>query len=245
MKNLKSSTIIKKMFLLLLFMLFVIFGTARANILVTKAYDSKEIHVNYSLHMQNIGWQEFKNDGEVAGVPDSSLRAEGIKINIVSDDETIKNMKSLISYCAHVQGQGWQEWVSDGEVAGTFGKSLRMEAIKIKLNPEIEKNYDIYYRVCTEKYGWLSWTKNGEVAGTVGMSTQIRGVQIKLYEKNSNDKPSLEGHSSLSKDKIGNLLFQTHVQYEGWQDWKSDGEMAGTSGYGRRLEGIEIKLVKK
>ena len=62
MKNLKSSTIIKKMFLLLLFMLFVIFGTARANILVTKAYNSKEIHVNYSLHMQNIGWQEFKND---------------------------------------------------------------------------------------------------------------------------------------------------------------------------------------
>lgn len=68
MKNFKSSTIIKKMFLMLLFMFFVIFGIAKENILVTKAYNSQEnskIHVNYSLHMQSIGWQEFKNDGEL------------------------------------------------------------------------------------------------------------------------------------------------------------------------------------
>ncbi|MGM9978486.1 MAG: L,D-transpeptidase family protein [Clostridium sp.] len=245
MKNFKFSTIIKKMFLMLLFMFFVIFGIVKENILVTKAYNSQEnskIHVNYSLHMQSIGWQEFKNDGEIAGVPDGSLRAEGIKINIVSDDETIKNMKSLISYCAHVQGQGWQEWVSDGEIAGTFGKSLRMEAIKIKLNPEIEKNYDIYYRVCTEKYGWLSWTKNGEVAGTVGMSTQIRGVQIKLYEKNSNEKPYLEGHSSLSKDNIGNLSFQTHVQKIGWMNNVGNKEISGTTGKALRMEAFKAKI---
>ena len=295
MKNFKPITIIKKLFLLLLVMIFVILGTPKSNILVTKAYDSKEINVNYSLHMQRIGWQEFKNDGDVAGVPNGSLRAEGIKINIVSDDETIKNMKSLVSYCAHVQGQGWQEWVSDGEIAGTVGKALRMEAVKIKLNAEIEKDYDIYYRVYAKNFGWLSWAKNGEIAGTVGMATTIEGIQIKIYEKNSTDKPLLEGHSYLSADKIGKLSFQTHIQKigwtsnvgnkevsgtegkalrmealkatiknpsqnsynslytggisysahvqgEGWQDWKSNGEIAGTVGKALRMEGIKIKL---
>lgn len=36
--------------------------------------------------------------------------------------------------------------------------------------------------------------------------------------------------------------YRTHVQNEGWQDWKSDGEMSGTSGKSFRLEGIEISL---
>lgn len=245
MKNFKSSTIIKKMFLLLLFMFFVVFGTTKANILVTKAYDTQgtsEIHVDYSLHIQNIGWQEFKRDGEVAGAPNDSLRTEGIKINVVSNDETIKNIKPLISYSAHVQNQGWQEWVSDGEIAGTVGKGLRIEAIKIKLNPEIEKNYDVYYKVCTEKYGWLSWTKNGEVAGTIGMSTKITGIQIKLYEKNSNDKPSLEGHSSLSEDNIGKLSFQTHVQNIGWMNSIGNKEIAGTIGKSLRMEAFKVNI---
>ena len=38
------------------------------------------------------------------------------------------------------------------------------------------------------------------------------------------------------------ILYQTHVQDYGWQEWKSNGEMSGTSGEGKRLEGIRIKL---
>ncbi|UYO62375.1 leucine-rich repeat protein [Acetobacterium wieringae] len=39
-----------------------------------------------------------------------------------------------------------------------------------------------------------------------------------------------------------NCSYRTHVQNVGWQDWKSNGTMSGTSGQGLRLEGIEIKL---
>ena len=35
-------------------------------------------------------------------------------------------------YSAHVQNIGWQASVSDGATAGTTGKSLRMEALRIK-----------------------------------------------------------------------------------------------------------------
>jgi len=38
-----------------------------------------------------------------------------------------------LSYKVHVQNLGWTDWVSDGEVAGTTGQSLRIEAVMIKL----------------------------------------------------------------------------------------------------------------
>ncbi len=38
------------------------------------------------------------------------------------------------------------------------------------------------------------------------------------------------------------VTYRTHVQKKGWQKWKTDGGMSGTSGKGLRLEGINIKL---
>ena len=39
-----------------------------------------------------------------------------------------------------------------------------------------------------------------------------------------------------------NVTYRTHVQSNGWQGWKYNGQMSGTSGQAKRLEGIEIKL---
>ena len=41
---------------------------------------------------------------------------------------------NLISYSTHVQNVGWQDSVYDGEMSGTSGQSLRLEAIKIEVN---------------------------------------------------------------------------------------------------------------
>ncbi|HIR89935.1 MAG TPA: hypothetical protein IAC96_13405, partial [Candidatus Fimimorpha faecalis] len=38
---------------------------------------------------------------------------------------------------------------------------------------------------------------------------------------------------------------RTHVQNEGWQDWVRDDAVSGTHGKSLRLEGIEIRLIKK
>lgn len=45
----------------------------------------------------------------------------------------------------------------------------------------------------------------------------------------------------LSADTTQNVKYQTHVQNEGWQSWKFDGDMSGTSGKSYRLEGIRIE----
>ena len=38
------------------------------------------------------------------------------------------------------------------------------------------------------------------------------------------------------------VSYRTHVQTYGWQTWRKNGQMSGTSGEAKRLEGIEIKL---
>lgn len=38
------------------------------------------------------------------------------------------------------------------------------------------------------------------------------------------------------------LLYQAHVQIEGWQNWKHESELCGTEGQSRRMEAIRIKL---
>lgn len=38
------------------------------------------------------------------------------------------------------------------------------------------------------------------------------------------------------------LSYRVHVQTYGWQDWKTDGETAGTNGESKRLEAIQINL---
>ena len=48
-----------------------------------------------------------------------------------------------------------------------------------------------------------------------------------------------------SSDAFANCLYRTHVQNYGWQIWKTNGGMSGTSGESLRLEGIEIKLDTK
>lgn len=45
----------------------------------------------------------------------------------------------------------------------------------------------------------------------------------------------------LTTDATQSVKYQTHVQNEGWQEWKYDGDMSGTSGKSYRLEGIKIE----
>ena len=47
---------------------------------------------------------------------------------------------------------------------------------------------------------------------------------------------------TIAPEKIPSVSYRTHVQSIGWQKYVKDGEMAGTTGQSKRLEGINIKL---
>ena len=97
-----------------------------------------------------------------------------------------------------MQSYGWQDWVVGDSTAGTSGQSKRLEAIQIKLTDEMEKQYDIYYRVHAQTYGWLGWAKNGEPAGTEGLSKRLEAIQIIMVSKGGEAPGSTE--NALIKD---------------------------------------------
>ncbi len=133
--------------------------------------------VEYTTHVQNIGWQDYVKDGIMAGTSGLGLRLEGIKIRLNSP------LEGNIEYSTHIQNIGWQEYKLNDNMSGTSGKSLRLEAIKINLTGTIAKVYDVYYRVHAQNAGWLGWAKNGESAGTAGYGFRLEGIEIKLVEK--------------------------------------------------------------
>lgn len=171
--------------------------------------------VVYSTHIQNVGWQSNKNNGQTSGTEGKSLRLEGIRINLENYPG------ASIKYSTHIQNVGWQEWKYNGEMSGTEGKSLRLEGIKIEATG-LPEGLEVQYRVHVQNVGWQEWKSSGEIAGTEGKSLRLEAIEIRIAEKTPK------------------ISYKTHVQYDGWQDFVSNGEMSGTEGRSLRLEGIVI-----
>ena len=68
-------------------------------------------------------------------------------------------------------------------MSGTSGRSLRLEAIQIRLTGAAASKYDIYYRVHSQNIGWMGWAKNGAPAGTAGYAYRLEAIQIKIVPK--------------------------------------------------------------
>ena len=189
--------------------------------------------VNYSTHVQDIGWQGYVKGGSTAGTTGQSKRLEAIRIKLSNNT----SYKGTIQYQTHIQDIGWQGWKMKDDTSGTSGQSKRLEAIRIKLTDELAENYDIYYRVHAQEFGWLGWAKNGESAGTAGYSYRLEAIEVKLVEKGGKAPGSTQ---DAYRQRY--VSYQTHVQDIGWQGIKYDGEEAGTSGQSKRLEAINISL---
>ena len=196
--------------------------------------DNETPTVTYRTHVQSIGWQDWRKNGAMAGTSGQAKRLEGIEIKVEGVDGL------GISYKTHVQSYGWQKYVADGKMAGTTGQSKRLEAIQIKLTGEAAADYDVYYCVHVQSYGWLNWAKNDEVAGTAGYSKRLEGICIKIQKKGE------EAPANLGNRKVaglyGTVAYATHVQSIGWQGFRRDGALSGTTGMAKRLEALKMHL---
>ena len=82
------------------------------------------LEIQYRVHIENIGWQEWKNSGQIAGTENQALRIEAIEIKANKELEVQE----------HVQDVGWMPKSKGTEIyIGTVGKSLRLEAFKINV----------------------------------------------------------------------------------------------------------------
>ena len=222
-----------------------------------------DVTIRYTTHVQTYGWQGDENNankwfanGKMAGTSGKAKRLEGIKIRVYGND-------SLgIQYTTHCQSYGWLPWSANGEMNGTEGEAKRLEAIKIQLTGADKEKYDVYYRVHAQSYGWLAWAANGAPAGTAGLAKRLEAIQIVIVKKGESfdhaigNIQSARGEAYIASSTANanpvvagennvNIAYRTHVQSFGWQGWKYNGVMSGTSGKAKRLEGINIKLTNK
>ena len=104
-----------------------------------------------------------------------------------------------IEYRTHVQNQGWQDYQSDGDMSGTSGESLRLEAINVRLTGADAGQFDVYYRVHAQNVGWMDWAKNDAKAGTAGFGYRLEAIEIQVLPAGSAapgsiDQPYLENN---------------------------------------------------
>ncbi len=181
---------------------------------------NNELGVKYSTHVQDIGWQEYVENGEQSGTTGRNLKIEAIKIELLNNISNIN-----IKYATFVQGIGWQTPVSNGQVIGTTKKNLRMEAIKIWL--ESSNEYSVAYRTHIQDYGWQNWTYDGNISGVLGEDKKIEAIEIKIV-------PKVEDKLSVS--------YSSHVQDIGWQEEKQELDLSGTTGRNLKIEALKISL---
>ena len=222
-----------------------------------------DVTICYTTHVQTYGWQGDENNankwfanGKMAGTSGKAKRLEGIKIRVYGNDNL------GIQYTTHCQSYGWLPWSANGEMNGTEGEAKRLEAIKIQLTGVDKEKYDVYYRVHAQSYGWLAWAANGAPAGTAGLAKRLEAIQIVIVKKGESfdhaigNIQSARGEAYIASSTANanpvvagennvNVEYRTHVQSFGWQGWKYNGVMSGTSGKAKRLEGINIKLTNK
>ncbi len=192
--------------------------------------------VRYRTHVQSYGDQGWRQDGQMSGTSGEAKRLEGIYIELVDPP-----MEGKIQYRTHIQSYGWEKnWKENGQMSGTSKQAKRLEAIQIKLTGKMAEYYDVYYRVHAQSYSWLGWAKNGASAGTAGYAKRLEGIEIRLVKKGDPAPGSSIGSFRQAGADAG-VNYRTHVQSFGWQAWRSNGGMSGTSGQAKRLEGIEIK----
>lgn len=195
---------------------------------------ANQYDVYYRVHAQDYGWLDWAKNGESAGTEGYSKRLEGIQIVLVKKGENAPGSTSrpfickMIKYQTHVQNIGWQGEKADGEMSGTTGQSLRLEAIKIQLSSSIDGG--IVYKTHVQDYGWQNFVANGQASGTSGQAKRLEAIQMQLI-----------GNAKNQYD----LYYRVHAQNFGWLGWAKNGESAGTAGYSYRLEGIQIVLVPK
>lgn len=137
---------------------------------------------------------------------------------------------------AHVQGKGWLAAVGQGSTAGTTGQSRRLEALRITLSlSEGATKQQIADAVSVQAHvtgiGWQSVAaKNGKVAGTTGQSRSIEALRMTL--------------SNELSDRY-TIWYRVHSAEFGWLDWACDGADAGSAGYGRSAQAVQVMVLKK
>ena len=181
---------------------------------------------------QQLITDKRKEDAELLLQTYSSKTGEMLdeaKNNLKFSGETISNARTevwdenVFKYKALVHGQGWNQWVQPGEVAGTTGQNRPIYQFMLSTDP-FSPPYErpaIRYKAHIAYKGWLQWQSWDGVAGQIDY---MQAMQI------------------YSQTPGYNVWYQAHVEQLGWMSWVSNGQTAGTVGQSKSLQAFKVRI---
>ena len=139
-----------------------------------------------------------------------------------------------LSYSAHVSDIGWMGAVAGGGVAGTTGRGLPLEALRLVLSDastgEPLGSDAISVEAHVSNVGWQAAVGNGGTAGTTGQSRAVEALRVRLSD-------------GLSARYT--VWYRVHSAEFGWLGWACDGADAGSAGYGRAVQAVQVAVLPK
>lgn len=209
-------------------------GISQVVFYVRNADDSTD----YRLDAENVSNGKADAEFTVAG---SDYIAYATGKNAAGADQTSYGAVDVTEstvwavYSADIQKNGWQNGIPDGAEAGTEGKALRLEALKVSLAGAPPTGAHIVYQAHVQNIGWQKAAQDGGAAGTVGKGLRVEALRLTLQ--------GLDGYE---------VRYRAYVQRLGWLDWQtaqngaglSAAGIAGTTGRGLRMEAVEISVAK-
>lgn len=187
---------------------------------------SERFELQYQTHIATLGWTYWKFEGEVSGTVGKGLAIEAVRFRLVqkpiSQGHPLRGVG--LEYRTHIAHQGYLGYVDEGQLSGTTGLAIQVEALEVLIDG---KNGCIELEGQVAQIGWQPASK---LAGTVGKGLQLEAFRLRL-----------KGELA----KIYDIEYRSHVQDKGWLPWVKNGGTTGTVGEVKRIEAVEIRLIKK
>ncbi|MFE7509379.1 hypothetical protein [Promicromonospora sp. NPDC057488] len=138
-------------------------------------------------YLRPAGWRTVVRGGATAGYTSTSQRLNAVRVDVNG-----QRYSGGVQVSAKVEGSGWRPYVGDTRVSGTYHRTNRTSAYRMRLTGEMAKQYDIYYRVHVAGTGWLGWARNNGRAGTESYKYRNTAVQVVLVKKG--ERPLMSGY---------------------------------------------------
>lgn len=208
-----------------------------------KLENTEKYSVMYRVHVQNIGWQGWKSDGEMAGTSGQSLRLEAIEIKIV--DKIKKGRICVDTAISDTYYGNTSIRISGWKMANVSDTKVK---VTVDNKEDVIKDENITYTIrqdvinAVEGYGTIKENPKPGFNFQINTSSLSDGKHLINIELVTEDGKVLQTYSkNIVVDRNFHIKYSTHIQGIGWQNYKKDSEMAGTTGQGLRVESIKIE----
>ena len=155
--------------------------------------------------------------------------AEASRETVALPDEAEELPEIGALYGIYVYEKGWSHFFADNSY-GMAPTGAYITGIRVTLhNQPSDLSGTVAYQVNLSGSGWLDWQSDAAEAGDTEGAMPLEAVAMKLT-----------GELAEYYD-----IFYSVLQNNQWTDWVKNGQEAGTSGAGLRVDGIRVSVVKR